>query len=193
MTVSKPDTGTREAVARSRVKFLLLVALAFLPVMAAYGIFFHFPEYMPSATTNQGELVQPPIRGELLVARFERRETWSLLQLAGTPGCDERCETMLYLSRQVVSGLGKDTERVSRYLITPGEVSARFRALLSAQHGDVEIVRAGISRLKAIPGEKPALFLMDPQGNIMMRYSLELAGKPLLKDLKHLLRISNIG
>jgi hypothetical protein len=34
---------------------------------------------------------------------------------------------------------------------------------------------------------------VDPLGNIMMYYSKDFVGKELLKDLKKLLRTSNIG
>lgn len=37
------------------------------------------------------------------------------------------------------------------------------------------------------------LFLMDPLGNIIMYYVPEKVGKPLQKDLKTLLKLSNIG
>jgi hypothetical protein len=37
------------------------------------------------------------------------------------------------------------------------------------------------------------LYLVDPLGNIMMYYSTAFVGKELLKDLKKLLRNSNIG
>ena len=37
------------------------------------------------------------------------------------------------------------------------------------------------------------ILLMDPNGNIMMFYTLDKAGKLMLKDVKHLLKASNIG
>jgi hypothetical protein len=35
--------------------------------------------------------------------------------------------------------------------------------------------------------------VVDPLGNIMMHYNTDFVGKELLKDLKKLLRTSNIG
>jgi hypothetical protein len=37
------------------------------------------------------------------------------------------------------------------------------------------------------------IYVVDPLGNIMMYYSKDFVGKELLKDLKKLLRTSNIG
>jgi len=37
------------------------------------------------------------------------------------------------------------------------------------------------------------IYVVDPLGNIMMFYAFEQIGKPMLKDMKKLLRTSNIG
>ena len=37
------------------------------------------------------------------------------------------------------------------------------------------------------------VFLMDPLGKVLMFFSSEELGKPLLKDLRHLLRVSRMG
>jgi len=37
------------------------------------------------------------------------------------------------------------------------------------------------------------IYLIDPNGNLMMRYTPDQLPKPLFKDLKHLLKVSRIG
>ena len=37
------------------------------------------------------------------------------------------------------------------------------------------------------------VYIVDPLGNVVLRYSHEQVGKPLLDDLKHLLKVSQIG
>lgn len=201
----EPGAKRRAKIVRSRTRLSLLVTVAFAPIVVAYVVFFHFPEYMPTGTTNAGELIRPPIRGEEVSEDFAQRQTWSLMQLGDAAACDEDCTKMLYLSRQVVIGLGKDAPRVSRLLLTTGTLSEPFRTLLSSEHRDVTVREVDVTRLRQIVGQiagqtagqmadqGPTLFLMDPNGNIMMYYKLDKAGKPLLDDLKHLLRISNIG
>ena len=39
----------------------------------------------------------------------------------------------------------------------------------------------------------PGVYIVDPLGNVVLRYSHEQVGKPLLDDLKHLLKVSQIG
>ena len=188
-----PGDGNQPGIRQSRIKFSLLVAIAFFPIMIAHVVFFYFPHLMPSATTNQGELIQPPVQGELVSGEFGQRETWTLMQLGGDGNCDETCQNLLYLSRQVVSGLGKDSSRLTRMVVTDNPLSEDFRNLLIDEHRDITIIEGDTAPLSSVTELAPVLFLMDPNGNIMMYYTEETAGKPMLKDLKHLMRVSNIG
>ena len=44
-----------------------------------------------------------------------------------------------------------------------------------------------------MPVMNDAIYLIDPFGNLMMRFSPELSPKSMLKDVKHLLKVSRIG
>jgi hypothetical protein len=37
------------------------------------------------------------------------------------------------------------------------------------------------------------VYVVDPLGQLVMAYDVETVGKPLLLDLKHLLKVSSIG
>ena len=39
----------------------------------------------------------------------------------------------------------------------------------------------------------PGVYLVDPIGNLVFRYPLDTLGKPVLSDLKRLLKVSQIG
>ncbi len=181
-----------------RIKFTLLVLLAFFPILLAGVMYFVFPGWIPSATTNEGELITPPIQSIRVNDKLIQNEKWVLIQPSG-PECNEACERILYLSRQVVAGLGKDAGRVERVLLAPEGRSTAFMEMLARSHPDVRVIIQQVelqplrSRITTEPTLEPTLFLMDPKGNIMMFYTLEKAGKPMLNDLKHLLRLSNIG
>ena len=99
---------------------------------------------------------------------------------------------MLYLSRQVITGLGKDANRVQRVVLISTETPDLVKHL-NGEHPDVKVV-FGVTTVKpVVANDGPLLLLMDPNHNVMMLYNLEKAGKPMLRDLKHLLKISNIG
>lgn len=188
----RDEMNAPEAVKASRIKLLALIAIAFVPIFIAYIAYFMLPVLAPEGTTNQGELILPVVQGNSIDPELDALETWALIQPVSR-NCDENCRQMMYLSRQVVTGLGKNTSRVTRVLLTSEPIAEELSAHVSLEHGDAMIVQSGTEILAQITELRPVLFLMDPNGNIMMYYSMDKAGKPMLKDLKHLLKVSNIG
>lgn len=187
----------------ARVKLLLILAIAVGPIVLAYVFYFYFRDMAPAGTMNEGHLIQPPLQVEDIAAEPGKEiplGEWAMLILTG-PDCDENCEQLLYLSRQVHRGLGKDADRVNRFLLVGGrQLSPAFDELIEAEHPTLQVRYHAAAPLERVfkdtvesPLEGNYLFLMDPNGNIMMYYTRDLAGKPMLSDLKHLLKISGIG
>ena len=44
---------------RGRLQLILLAMLFFLPLLISYVLYFWFPDYRPSGTTNYGQLLDP--------------------------------------------------------------------------------------------------------------------------------------
>ena len=175
----------------SRKRFVALLLIAFVPMFIAYAAFFHFPNWAPTGTTNHGELISPSVDGVTISSGLADFDTWVLIQPVDGL-CGDECRKMLYLSRQVITGLGKDANRVQRVVLISTDTPDLVEHL-SGEHPDVKAV-FGLTTVKpVVANDGPVLLLMDPNHNVMMRYSLEKAGKPMLRDLKHLLKISNIG
>jgi hypothetical protein len=175
----------------SRKRFIALLLIAFVPMFIAYASFFHFPDWAPTGTTNQGELVTPSVDGTTISEELATFSTWVLIQpIEGS--CGDQCREMLYLSRQVVTGLGKDANRVQRVVLISIDTPDLLEHLV-VEHPDVKVVSGMTTFKRVVSGDGPVLLLMDPNHNVMMLYRLDKAGKPMLRDLKHLLKISNIG
>ena len=175
---------------RSRTKLLLLAAIGFGPLLIAYVIFFYFPSFLPSTTTNNGELIDPPIfmaEGNNL---GKPNASWSLMVLEIE--CGTECEQLGYLATQVVKGLGKASSRVSKVLLRNNPAPARM-AENSAFKSFTSLKLLDTKLLSQVSLGRPGLFLRDPNGNVILFYPAKNAGKPMLKDLKHLLKLSNIG
>ncbi|MCZ6503668.1 MAG: hypothetical protein O6945_14285, partial [Gammaproteobacteria bacterium] len=84
-------------------------------------------------------------------------------------------------------------------ILTSNGLSSDFLDLLAREHDQVTIVSLGrdvtatLRNVATDPVGDPVVFLMDPNGNIMMYYLSWQGGKPMLEDLKHLLKVSTIG
>ena len=208
-TMAEPTKAptSPEQVRRGRRMALLLFAVGFGP-MALATLMYYTGWMNPNAVSSHGILVQPPVAveelqfngadGEPLTKRFgpevEGAE-WLMLVAAGT--CTAQCEELLYLARQVNIALGKNADRLSRaaYLEQiPSDLAARWddeyatMEKLESQSGSAPAWPAGVD-----PARAPEILLVDPFGNIMMRFNTDHTGKEMLKDLKQLMKLSQIG
>jgi hypothetical protein len=149
--------------------------------------------------TKQGELIMPPLQfealaddsGEILAGR------WGLL-VTGNGHCDANCIQILYQCRQVHAALGKNIDRLQRfYLLADGSPDPEFADLISREYPRLKVLSLNNRSLEDTFGMSWAtdhkVYIVDPLGNIMMVYSMDKLGKPMLMDLKHLLKASRIG
>lgn len=196
MTELEPDR--QRNISRNRIHLGLLFAIGLLPVFIAFIVYVYFPQLLPTETTNQGRLINPPISNTRLNLALTDSK-WSLLMPLGQT-CGPDCKQRFYLARQTNVALGKESERVKRILLTTQQTPEIQVSNLLREYPDMGQVQLDESLLRDTFRDVVAdsvsgnyIFLMDPHGNVMMVYTLEKMGGPLLKDLKHLLKLSNIG
>ena len=138
-------------------------------------------------SANYGELLMPRALGGPLAAL---RGKWVLVTFDAA-ACDPRCERKLYIVRQVRRAQGANAERIERlWLLTDG---ARPRAeVVGAIEGSHVAPADGAPR--AFPGEPTAyIYLVDPLGNLMMRFPADADGSRMIRDLERLLKYSSVG
>lgn len=190
-------------VVRNRAQFLLLAALFFGPLFGAVGLYFLAPDWAPQSRVNHGELINPARPLPEIVLRDAQGEPleqtplrgrWDYVYLAQAD-CDARCEETLFEIRQVHALLNDKRERVRRVYVAPDVAAAeRAQTQLAVTHPDLVIVVDDGALAKFFAGSDPqALYLVDPLGNWLMTYPGRSDYKGILKDIKRLLRISQIG
>lgn len=178
-----------DPVKRGRAKLALLAALFALPLAGAW-LAWQF-DLAPGKTANYGTLLAPrPLAVEALASLKGR---WILVQLDGG-ACDERCERKLYAMRQVRRAQGKDMRRVERLWIVTDAVAPRAE-LLAAIEG-THLAPQGAALAAQFPAERAPLehvYLVDPLGNLMMRFPADPDPARMVKDLQRLLKYSSFG
>ena len=119
------------------------------------------------------------------------RGKWRLLIVDG-PACDTRCRTKLYATRQARTMTGKERERVERIWVLVGDGTPAPD--LVAEHPDLRIAQADAALLTVLPPDAAgAIFIVDPLGNLILRYAAAPDIRRLHKDLSRLLYASRIG
>ena len=167
-----------------------------VPIIAAYSYYFLIEN---PKTKNNGELIVPVIDIESLaltdktgnkLARKELTTTWRMLYFVDS-NCDNVCSKELYNMRQVNIALGKDADRFRYMIIHLDTMDSTFSALIQKEHP--RALHAYINKNDAKNTFSNAIFVMDPLGNIMMKFKPEISPRLILKDLVLLLKVSRIG
>ncbi len=87
-----------------------------------------------------------------------------------------------------------NASRASHALAAAQPLSADYQALLGREYPQLQRYPLDAQRYQqkvAEPG--PQLWIVDPHGNLVLRYDGKVNGKHVLDDLRHLLKLSNIG
>jgi hypothetical protein len=178
---------------------LAIAALCLAPFLAALIAYYW---WQPQGSMNYGELIparalsDPPLR-HLDQGAFrlsELRGKWILLQLDQAE-CQSNCQAKLYKLRQVRLSQGREMDRVERVWLILDE--APLQTLLMREYDGTRMVRAAGSSLIAefAPTGSPRdhIYLIDPLGNLMLRFPRDADPRRMHKDLARLLKVSRIG
>ena len=182
----------------ARLKLLAIMGLFALPIVAS-TVAYHF--FRPDSTANYGELLLPPapittaqfLRAEGGDFRFaELRGKWVLIASdSGT--CPASCVAKLTLMRQVRLMLGRNAARVSRVFVADDTRPLAPEALAPFE-GTVAITPPPGMTLPLAPvNDRAHFYLVDPLGNVMMRFPAKAEPRRMLRDLERLLKASQIG
>lgn len=182
-----------------RSKFLLLMGVFALPVVAAYLAYFG---WRPAAQTNYGDLLKvTPL--QLTAGRALDGAPFNLDALhgkwvmvhVGTARCDAACSWQLYLMRQTRIAQGKEQSRIERLWVLTDAGSPD--AALVHDHPGLHVWRpdaaAFVAQFPAIQDRAEHIYLIDPLGNLMLRFPAQVDAKRMMKDLRLLLKASQIG
>jgi SCO1/SenC len=180
----------------SRVKLILILSIFALPVVASY-LSYYF--WQPSGRKNYGELITQvslkdaqDVTGRTIPAQGFKGK-WTLVFL-GKGGCDKDCETLLYYMRQVRTAQGPERDRINRlWVVTDRTVPA---AALLEQHPGLKVIQTESPEFLAqFAGAETGthIYMVDPLGNLMMRFPSNPDPSLMIKDIKHLLKASQIG
>lgn len=184
-------------------KLFLVIAVCAAPMIVSY---FTYYVIKPTSRTNYGTLIDPrayPIP-KLDTTALDGAPTgleaykgkWIMLHVNGAE-CADACKKKLYDMRQLRLAQGKDMDRVERvWLITDKQP---VETLIMREYDGTHLLRADPTRVKAwLPVEPDTqvsdhIYMIDPLGNLMMRFPKDADANKIKRDISRLLKASRIG
>jgi hypothetical protein len=188
---------------QGRWKLFAVILVCAAPMILSYLTYYVIK---PTSRTNYGELLDPrlyPIP-ELGITTLDGKPTtldaykgkWIMLQVDQSD-CASTCQKKLYDMRQLRIAQGKDMDRVERvWLITDNKP---LDTIVMREFDGTRLLRAKPDAVKAwLPVEDGTvtvdhIYMIDPLGNLMMRFPKDADPNKIKKDLYKLLKASAIG
>ena len=178
---------------------LLIALLCAAPIIAAYFAYFFWP---PHKQMNYGDLlpVRPlPEAGlELLEGKpfhfAGLKGKWIMVSI-DSGDCNAACANKLLIMRQLRLMQGADMERIERvFLITDG---LPLTTLLIREFDGTHMVRMRDAKFTgAFPASdapEKHIYLVDPYGNLMLRFPADPDPARMKKDLQQLFKARGAG
>ena len=193
----------------NKITIIMLVVMFVSPLLLSWFVFNHTDYLAMRGTSNKGDLIEPakPLGDLALIDPFndERQdslyEKWSLVYVSRV--CEEQCMKNVYTIRQIHTMMDKHSLRVQKVLLLKDQIPAELKEELTDYVGQQFInnelidVDSLINNFKLSESDDPLeanrIYIVDPLGNLMMKFEPDSNPKDIYKDLKKLLRGSRIG
>ena len=186
----------------SQVKLIIIISIFILPFFISYNMLDDYSPGKEYSTTNYGELIDPMVNIKNTVIKSNSDDEslpngkWLLIYYINSP-CDKDCMNNIYLMRQVNTALGKDMDRLNRLLVSNEVLTEDMETNIVQLYPYIILIKNKPNNIhvliKGITKNKNSLFLVDPLGNVILRYDDNFNGKKLLKDIKKLFKLSRVG
>lgn len=204
-------TDVNNTTKKNRKVIIILLFIFVAPLI--YAIWLYNTGWRPTSTSNYGELIIPArplaaftlktLEGQKFVLD-DIKQKWIMIYI-GSASCKKACQDNIYKMRQVHTLQAKKQPRVQRLMILTDNVGlTELQVLLNKEYPKMIVVSGSgdevkklveqfrIEKGEAVVGQH-RIYLMDPLGNLMMYYPQGMDGGNIHKDLKNLLRKSQIG
>lgn len=188
---------------KGRWKLFAVIAVCAAPLIASYLSYYVIK---PEGRTNYGTILDPraypipPLGTATLdgkpVSLEDYKGKWIML-LVDDADCADACKEKLYNLRQLRLAQGKDRDRVERVWLITDEKP--LETVLIREYDGTRMIRAKPDLVqKWLPVESGTtvadhIYMIDPLGNLMMRFPKDADPNKIKKDLSKLLKASRIG
>lgn len=183
---------------RNKGLVIFFLALVFLlPAPAAY-LLFSQSKHLTWTTTNKGQLIrESKTLATLMLTDYkhqpinEQPNKWVLLIVS--PKFEKQAVfQLLDKGNRVRLALGKDMTRTRQWLVIPDKIASKDKHLIESTQGFATKVLFS-QALFDQDRQVGQMYLIDPRGNLVLSYPLDVKHADLYSDFTHLLSVSKLG
>ncbi len=196
---------------RGKNSVILLVVVFVAPVIISTLMYKNMGSLDTKGVFNHGDLISPPrplpafsfdkLAAGKLDSEYLKRK-WTLVYI-DSGDCDAVCRDSIYKIRQIRLATGDGMRRIQRVLLlTDTRGQDALKTYLKDYKGMETAIAVGTAAHalfkefkiddKDVPVAK-RIYIVDPIGNLMMKYEPGAEPKGIIKDLNRLLRFSQVG
>jgi len=183
---------------------IITLIIFILPVVVSTVLF--KTGWRPAGTVNHGTLIVPPkqiadrelqtLDGKK-INTAELKNKWTFFYF-DSASCNESCINQLYFMRQTHLSLGKEYDRIQRVFVLLDDHHLEALKSRLAEYPQMIVLKLERGVATEMAHEFGAdseegqgnIFLVDPQGFLMMRYKPGIDPAGTRKDMERLLKLS---
>ena len=188
---------------RARLVLLLVLAICAAPVIASYLTYYVFKP--AGGSTNYGTLIIPQrpepdgfaVRDQsgAAVAPDAFKGKWLLVSVAPS-ACDTACATHLYFARQIRATQGAERDRIETVWLRTdsGPIAAAIQTAYPDTHAWIVDPAALAQWFPVDAGTqmRDHIYVIDPNGHLMMRFPKDADPSKIKNDIGKLLHASTV-
>lgn len=194
-------------------KELLLLTMIFSAPFIAGGLIYHHINFRNSLPPpNYGDWIRPPIHladTELFLLETQEKKSqlygkWNLIYYLVSDGCMHKCRENVKMLRNLRRSLGKNANRtqivvtintpILKDLLGANERTFNWEGVFFIKNNNLRYNKNTVEENQpSIPDLEKGFYIVDPAGNMVMRYNLTVGGADILWDIKRLLHYPETG
>ena len=178
-----------------RWQFRFILFFGFAPLVVAWAMI-GTGVGIPNGTSNHGELMSPGLIVPKQVTVLQDGR-WGLVMIGDH--CHKPCKDQLILMQQVHKSLGKEFGRMQSIWFKDRDHELFPAVALNVAGGSNKAsgqLTQQMSRWLTqhqLPSDDYSIWLIDPMGNLVLRFTPGTDGRDILTDIRFLLKASKIG
>ncbi|MGK0297539.1 MAG: cytochrome oxidase Cu insertion factor (SCO1/SenC/PrrC family) [Gammaproteobacteria bacterium] len=195
----------------NRFELMSLLVVFSSPFLVAWLIYNYTGIGKDGETINYGELIKPPwtISNTVLLDAVSGETSrplygkWNFLYYS-TDQCSSKCQNDITKLQELRFATGDNADRIEILLLADDIATSTLPDMLANESfwtNVLILMRPDIQPIEendyetrgSLSTMAQGIYLIDPLGNILMKYNFDSDAAGILRDLKRLLRFSRIG